>query len=470
MQQGISNTMPQHDKSTNQATGTIDPISENYRIPIKTDALSPISIEAYALITYAFNSNVTNTAILNRITKFYLGSSHFNGMPARSLADRLELPLEALRSIITPLIEDEQVSLVCGDLHPNPHIRALPDEPISTQIAKLHSDMLERACLYPLHAHLKRVVNKSHFIEKPYTLELALGSPQYAYAYFDPSVLDHFLTHAKCHIESDIEGKLILNDKTVRYARAAMGSKYAHPFTELIALNLEQLTTLSSSDQQLWQVMSIPGEGVLHPDIEGTLLEGALPERVSVFEAVLEEMRAANKLVQHLNIPPLFLFHASPERAIKHFGFLPTPNYRHFSRFFLNLQILLFQNVNPAFLTSIGVPERPVLNKKTAANRRPAQTALEYVNEWLKKTFPLHTEGPILRLVESVKQTRLDLQRSSNFLHALEFDRSLFHLQRRLMWHAYHAIKSIRLILEHCTGYFLMDLHPLVREEKVWVI
>lgn len=462
--------MWQHAQSTNQIRAAIDPILHNYTHSIKTNAPGPISIEAYALITYVFNSNVTKRAILNRITKFYLGSNHFNGMPARSLADRLELPLDELRPIISPLIEREQVSIVCGDRHPNPHIRALPDEPVQIQIEKLQSDMLERACLYPLRTHLDQVVNKNHFIEKPYTLELALGSPQYAFSYFDPSVLDHFLVHASCHIQSGIEGRLTLNGKTVQYARAALGDKYAHPFTELIALNLEQLTTLSAPDQQYWQAMSVPGECILHPDIEGTLLEGALPERVSIFEAVLEEMRAANKLIQHLNLPPLFLFHKDSERAINHFGFLPTPNYEHFSRFFLNLQILLFQNVNPAFLTSIDVPERPVLNKKTASHRRPAQTALEYVNDWLKKTFPIHTEGPILRLVDSIKKTRLDLQRSSNFLHSLDFDRSLFHLQRRLMWHAYHAVKSIRLVLEHCTGYFLMDLHPLVREEKVWVI
>ena len=462
--------MRQNDKSTNQVSAAIDPILQNYKNPIKTDASSPISIEAYALITYVFNSNVTNSAILNRITNFYLGSSQFNGMPARSLADRLELSLDELRPSISPLIETEQVSIVYGDRHPNPHIRALPDEPISVQIEKLYSDRLERACLYPLSDHLDRVVNKTHFIEKPYTLELALGSPQYTFAFFDPSVLDQFLTHAESHVQSDIEGRLTLKDKTVRYARAAMGSKYVHPFTELIALNLEQLTTLAPSVQQSWQIMSIPGEGVLHPDTQNTLLEGALRERVSIFEAVMEEMRAVNRLIQHLNKPPLFLFHLDSERAIQHFGFLPTPNYKHFSQFFLNLQILLFQNVNPAFLASIEVPKRPVLNKKTTSHRRPAQTALEYVNEWLKKTFPIHAEGPILKLVDSVKKTRLDLQCSSNFLHSLDFDRSLFHLQRRLMWHAYHAVKSIRLVLEHCTGYFLMDLHPLVREEKVWVV
>jgi len=413
---------------------------------------------------------VTYAAILNRITRFYLGSKNFNGMPVRSLADRLEINLDELVPLIAPLVEREQVGIVYGDRHPNPHIRALPDEPVPSQLSKLRTDKLEQACVYPLRPYLEQVVNKDYFIEYPYALELALGSPQYTFVYFDPTVLDHYVRQDLCTHLSDVEGILTFADAEVHFSRAVLGKKYSPPCTELIAMNLGHLSKLSATDQQFWHIMAFPCDGSIHPDVNGPLMEGALRERISIFDALVGEMEAINSLLVHFGKPELFLFKAAHERKLKHYGFLPTPSYDHFQQFFLNFQILMFQNVNPAFLTSIGILDRSVVNRPGTRSRRPARTVLEFTNEWLKDNFPLHTEGPLQRLVEFVKQTRRDLQQSSNFLHTSHFDRTLLHLQRRLMWHAYHAVKSIRLTLEHYSGILLEELHPLVREEKVWVV
>ena len=44
------------------------------------------------------------------------------------------------------------------------------------------------------------------------------------------------------------------------------------------------------------------------------------------------------------------------------------------------------------------------------------------------------------------------------------------HIQRRLMWYAYQAVKWVRQTLENYIDKKYEALHPLLREEKVWVI
>jgi hypothetical protein len=63
--------------------------------------------------------------LLEIITSFYLGSHDFNGIPVRTLMDAAggEVLLH-----LKDLILERKISIVFGDVHPNPHIRALPDD------------------------------------------------------------------------------------------------------------------------------------------------------------------------------------------------------------------------------------------------------------------------------------------------------------------------------------------------------
>ena len=113
-------------------------------------------------------------------------------MPCISLADQLNMEVADLIPVLRDLIEAELISVIFGDKHPNPHVRALQDESSNEQIAKLIPAKLEHACVYPLPKHLESVVNKQHFFQRPYTLRLALGAPLYTYDFFDPSILIHY--------------------------------------------------------------------------------------------------------------------------------------------------------------------------------------------------------------------------------------------------------------------------------------
>ncbi len=414
---------------------------------------------------------MTQSAILNCITGYYLDSDHFNGMPLPSLADRLDIELGGLIPLIKPLVTNKTASIVFGDLHPNPFIRALPDAPVSEQLAKLVPQKLENACIYPLSGHLKKVVEPENFSSRPFSLKLALGAPQYTFDFFDPFVLEQYLQDDQCEVLSDVQGLLNFSQTRFRFSRASFGQRYGHQFTDLIASNLNELSRLPSNDQQHWESMLLTGSGTIHPDVEGPLFNGSFRKKLSVFEALLAEMKAVNALCPELSKPPLFIFHADAGKQAGNFGFMTVPSMQNFGQFFLHYQILLLQNINPVFLKSINQSGYERVTKKGGRKlNRPSKTTLEYISEWLVKSFDIMDEGLLVRLAQLIKSTRKEFSNRQLNGYITHADRSFMHTQRRLMWYAYQAVKWIRLTFEQYINKKYEALHPLLREEKVWVI
>ena len=79
------------------------------------------------------SDGTTRQVLLDQVTDFYLNSSDFNGLPGTDLIERFDSD-GLLRNLIE-LIEQEKVSVVFGNVHPNPHIRALMDIPKEDQIS-----------------------------------------------------------------------------------------------------------------------------------------------------------------------------------------------------------------------------------------------------------------------------------------------------------------------------------------------
>lgn len=129
---------------------------------------------------------------LNEITRFYLSSGDFNGIPARTLIANLGLKWTDIIEVLKELIEIEKISILFSDAHINTHIMRLGYEDKEVQIAKLKTNDMLHTCIYPLPKHLQKIVDKSQYTGKPYLLSLALGSPQLAYRAFDLSILEFY--------------------------------------------------------------------------------------------------------------------------------------------------------------------------------------------------------------------------------------------------------------------------------------
>lgn len=104
--------------------------------------------------------------LLVAITQQYLTSGDFNGLPLRRILGDVH---EETRASLRALIEQGLVTIVFGDIHPNPHIKALSDEPVGDTLAKIDALGIEHACAYPTRAHLtvKAISNSSDMPSSP---------------------------------------------------------------------------------------------------------------------------------------------------------------------------------------------------------------------------------------------------------------------------------------------------------------
>ena len=391
-------------------------------------------------------------------------------MPVISVADRMNMDIEAMIPLFKRLIESGLVSIVYGDKHPNPFIKALQDEPSNDQIAKLIPEKLEYACIYPQPKHLESVVNKQQFFHLPFTLKLALGSPLYTHNFFDPAVLAYYEHQPQCIVINDIKGVIRLPYAHLHYSKALYVNERGHPITELVALNLEQLTRLRPTDQQYWYSMSLPVRCRLHPDVVHPLVHGTFRKRISIFEAVHEEIMAINGLCPLIDKPPIFHSGSSRLQNPALGGYLVRPTLRSFEKFFISLQIQLFQEVSKEFLSTIV--STPVVRKRGRRStpiRRPSQTPLERIEAWIIPTFEIPPRALVKRFITLVKHTRVEISRRLKQEDPDALDSDLLNLQRRLMWNAYQAIQWVRIALETGLNNVHEDLHPLVREQKIWV-
>jgi len=122
--------------------------------------------------------------LLEKITRQYLESKDFNGLPL--------FGFESEKESIIALIREGEIEINFGDKHLNPHIKAFELDDKDTQISRIESFGFEYACAYPTRRRLKKVVDINEFKGRPFTLKIALGEPQLNYAVFDLSVLESY--------------------------------------------------------------------------------------------------------------------------------------------------------------------------------------------------------------------------------------------------------------------------------------
>ncbi len=135
---------------------------------------------------------LTKDELLTKITEFYLVSHDFNGFLLFNATKEFKIEEGELKNTLIALILDKKISLVFGDIFPNPHIKAFNEEPENVQIDKLKRLNLDYVCIYPSCSHLKVIIDTAKYQDRPFTLRLALGEPQLSFISFDLSVLEFY--------------------------------------------------------------------------------------------------------------------------------------------------------------------------------------------------------------------------------------------------------------------------------------
>ena len=411
-------------------------------------------------------------------TDFYLKSRDFNGYPAHHIHRAHELEYGTIKDIFVSLIKDGRGTIIFGDLHPNPHIRAFQDEPSAAQLEKLEKLKIEHSCLYPSANYLSSVVKSADYQDRPFTLELALGAGQLEFRSFDLTVLEGYRNDPRYHYDNDdIRGKICITDEFYESDQIhekdqiileTFGFAYDGDMNRAVAAFLIYLNRLSPEHQQTWNSKRLEGNFKLHPDYYRNCILGDWGSGISVFDAFVEELEIINRMCDVMGHPPLFRETFKDNRP-RNFSFLVRPTQEEFNDFILTLDKMMSDNINKKFFmnqVSDEIEEEREDGKIVVRNKG----TIAMFDEWIRARFHPADPVPLDNMIIALKKVRKLRQKPAHAVKPNIFDQRFFHEQRQLIIDAYTGIRTIRLLFAGHPAVRRADIEvpKLLYEGKIW--
>lgn len=421
---------------------------------------------------------VNKNKILQEITKFYLKSSDFNGIPSTELSLRLSVRFSGLLALLTELISEGKVGILYSSPFINPYIIGLGFESESEQIKRLVNPETRNICLYPRSLHLHEVVNLSHYSDKPYALELALGSPQLAHHSFDLSILENYRNDPRyTYMASDFIGHICYHSDQMSERDQVMlerfGFSYDSGLNRAVAVCLRYLSGLSPEHQQMWKSKELEGKYWLHPVYHDNFLGKFRSEvPLSIFDAFIAELHLICQMTAQMGRPPLFRedYGEYGENKPQKFSFLVRPTLEEFNSFVHLLDKMISENINKKFFQK-EVPYETERERKDGKIEIRTKGTLQILDEWIR-TFVYPPNGWISwdDAVQTFREIRKKRQDPAHTVHENNFEPEYFKDQRDLTIRAYEGMKTLRMMLKNHPEIRNLDIDipDYLRDAKVW--
>lgn len=409
------------------------------------------------------------TRALDMVKHQYLNSHDFNGLPSQAVTS-----VGADASDVIELIRLRQIDIVRGDIHPNPHIKAFDAERSEEQISKIEKNGLTGR-LYPTPEVLSQTDMKIKDLG-PYTVALMYGAPQLAFRAFDLRALEWYRNDPRFELRSDdIHGRIIQRGDTEvagRHVRDELdffefGFAYNENLDRSVAAFIRYLHDLPAAQQIELSKFELDGEYQLHPDFYRTQIIGDWPERMSIYDAFLEEKKHINAMSKLIGKPPLFRTESNEGDRPHGFGILLRPTLKEYRAFCLLLDQLLSDDMDKKFFEP-DIPTKRQLTDEHGNVETQSIGTITLLERWMAKFFKPAEDGPMEKMFKDFRAVRKERQKPAHLVEDNVFDQEFVRLQRELIGSAYGAVHTLRMVLENhprARGYEVPDY---IRVAKVW--
>ena len=303
--------------------------------------------------------------------------------------------------------------------------------------------MIGYACAYPTRVHLKGVVDSSNYAGRPYALEIALGEPSLAIRTFDLSILEIYRNDPRYdYTTNDISGRISarsssLGEREQIYLQT-FGFAYDEDLNRAVAVPIHYLTDLTPEHQQMWKTKELGDGYFLHPDYDRQM-RGEWPERISIFDAFIEELKLVNVMSGLMKRPPLFKNDFEKDRPAE-FTFLIRPTLTELNNFVVLLDKMMSDNINKKFFLGEVEEQDEIVRGDEKIEVRQRGT-IRLLEEWLKG-FRTADRKPLQDMIATFKEVRARRQKPSHAHSPNVFDQKHSHEQRELIVRAYDAVRT----------------------------
>jgi hypothetical protein len=406
------------------------------------------------------------------VANHYGTSGGFNGLPLVQLPRLLHLRAATVETTVTRLVAAGRLSAVFGDVHPNPAIRALPDEPVADQLAKL-SRLKTSAWLYPTPQMLRTTVKAGAHRGRPFTKRLARGEHQFAFYAFDPIILTMYRDDPRyLYCDSHFGGHVSIRDEFFECGRMykrdevllkSFGFCFGPNGERVVAGLLYDLAKLSPEHQQNWNNRRLKGDFRLHPAF-WRWVNGGWPTGLSIFSAVLAEIAVVNQLCALMRKPHLFrdAFSDCPVR----FTFLLVPTVDEYNAFVQVLDKVVVENIAEEFFGGDIEPFK-FHNRGDGVIERERKRPITMLAEWFEAFYTGSESHEIISTLRKIRRLR---NKPAHTIQANMYDLALREAQHTLMSETHEAIRLIRMILQTDRACRNFKLPRFVDDgSKIWI-
>lgn len=280
-----------------------------------------------------------------------------------------------------------------------------------------------------------------------YSYELKKERNNVKLVYFERAVLDRYRNDPRFKVvEYAVSGHLSIKDEYYLDESVPESEKigiqsfvkgYKPNGTEVVGTLLIYLSQMSLEHQNYWASYEVTEVCKMDADSFQQEFMAEFTDRVSPFDAILEELKEINHLCDLMREPHLFK-NVFDIEDIDGFGWITKPTMREFSHLVHILDKLFSENLNKDFF-------RGKIPLKDNSNKDKGTVSLleEYMNTKIRFPAP----GPKDEMIGVFRQIRKDRQKPAHTVAKDKYDAKYLKLQKDLVYSAYCAIRTLRLIL-----------------------
>lgn len=396
--------------------------------------------------------------ILAKATEFYSKSMDANGLPYASLLREAE-DAASLEETVCAAARAGDIEVRFESAEINPHIRRLPRHMIPDFEYSYERHGLAGACLYPSIENIESTLDLTRLNNEPYSLRLWAGGNHLDLVFFDLDVLDRYRSDPRFNYQQHFFGGSItlgrehyesetFPEKDKSFVQR-FGIAYDADGHRVLGMILSDLRDLTPEHQQAWRSHERTDPCKLNEATFNSIFLGTWSEFGSIFEALPEELRMINEMAVMAFGRPLFksTFDRSYPPA---YGVLLRPTKKEYLDFARVLDEMLSENIDPDFFPG-WVPRTHSVERDGRTVEERAGT-IQLLDDWLRVCFKATDGDPSADICKPLRNVRAVRSKGSHGGIADVYDHAFEDEQGKLMYEAYSAVRTLRLILTNFPG------------------
>ena len=308
-----------------------------------------------------------------------------------------------------------------------------------------------------------------------------LGAPQLDFRVFDLRLLEWYRNDPHYRYEvDDIQGVIervrpvssgtsIWNDKL---EFVEFGFAYDESLNRGIAIFLRYLHDKSLDEQRLLAQHQVSGNFDLHPDYHRSNILGDFPDRISIYDAFLEERLHINEMSGLIGRKPFYRTQTKAYDRPMGFGILIRPTTKEYHDFALLVDKLLNDDIDKEFFKD-DVPKNEQVTKSDGSAMAIPIGTITMLQNWLAKKFRTADPNDVPDMLMKMRSIRKERQSPARKLEDNSFDQLLLKRQREIIVSAFSVVRTFRMILENhpkVRNYAVSRVPEWLRDVKVWEI